>query len=155
MGYLGDFDAHGTGGAGNCIDSGVEFFGVKIGHFFLGDFFDLICRNSSGDFGTWFVRSFLESQSLFDQSRNRREFGDKTEGTIFVDGYYGGDNITFHVFGSVVVLLDEVHDGKTVLAQGWAHWRGGSSGSGGKIEFQSGFDLFWCHDCIISAKKFF
>lgn len=88
------------------------------------------------------VRSFFESEGFFDHGGDRGEFGDKGESAVFVDGNNGWNDVTFLIFGGIVVLLDEFHDGDAMLAQSRADRRSWSSGPGWEVEFEGGFDFF-------------
>ena len=78
-------------------------------------------------------RAFSKFDGLFDKFRDGGSFENKSESSVFVDGDKGGDDLTTHLGGFVVILLDELHDVDTMLTKSRTDWGSWISSTGGEI----------------------
>ena len=92
--------------------------GIQIGHFFLGDVFEL----GFGDFADFILErirwTFFRAGGFLDEFTRRSDFHDKAETTIFVDVDNNRHNFAFFVLRFVIKFFAESLDVHAMLAKG-------------------------------------
>ena len=118
-----DFDAHGTGGAGDDLDGCVEIVGIKLRHLDLGDLLELGTSDLTDFVHIWLTGTFLDFDLFTDHVVDRLAETVPSEGSVFVNLNMDDDVFTLEIFCSLVEGVDELHHVEAPLAEGATDWR--------------------------------
>src|ERR1700730_10967122 len=117
-------DAHAARAAGDGAHGGIQITGRQVGHFHLGDIFELLARNLAHFGGVGRGAAFRDAERLGDQHRCRRRLHDEGEAAVAVHRDHDrGRQALLQSLGLRVERLAELHDIHTLLTQGWADGR--------------------------------
>src|SRR6266436_4426823 len=83
-----DVHAHAARAAGNGAHGGIQITGRQIGHFHLGDIFELLARNLAHFGGVGRGAALRDAERLGNQHRRRRRLHDECEAAIAVHRYH-------------------------------------------------------------------
>ncbi|BAC17298.1 hypothetical protein [Corynebacterium efficiens YS-314] len=112
-----DGDAHGAGGAGDDLRSGVDVACVEVFLLGLGDLTDLVHGDLADLVGVRNAGALLQAGGLQQQLGCRWGLQLEIEGAILVDGDLNRDHVAALVLGGGVVGLAEFHDVDTMGTQ--------------------------------------
>ncbi len=158
---LGDGNAHGAGGAGDDLLSGINVVSIEVRHLDLSDLGELLLSKLTNLVGLGLSGTALELELLLDQVSCRRSLADKGERAILVHRNLNRDDVTLLVLRSGIERLAELHDVDLSSTQCRANGRSGVSSASRNLELNDGGNFllshvktFLKHECVYSANMF-
>src|SRR6202789_648750 len=119
-------NAHAAGAARDGANGRIQVSGGQIGHFHLGNIFELLSRYPAPLGGVRSRAALGKAQRLGDEHRRRRRLHDEGKAAVAVYGdHYWGRQALFQGLSLRIECLAELHDVHALLTQRGPHRRTG------------------------------